>query len=341
MRSEQALPLIEGRLAELVAEPVESLSPSGETLRWRSRGLTFVVAFASQATVPAVGAAVQGVTQERGSEVVPLVAVPYMAEVGRAFCRSAGVSWLDLSGNASIEAPNLRILVLGEPNRYKRRGRPANLFAPKAARIARQLLLDPARHHRQADLVRLTRLGSGYVSTVVGGLLEAGLVDYDDERRRYPPVPDQLLETWAGAYRLDGHQRLAGHVAARSGMELFGQVVASLAEEELSFAATGLPAAWLLAPMAMYRLVAVYLRRLPPTSLLSELGFREEPRGANLWFLVSEDDGVFHGAVAIDGVPVVSPVQVWLDLQAMAERSAEAAAELRRRRLNWSVGDGG
>ena len=63
---------------------------------------------------------------------IPLVAVPYMGDVGRRLCEDAGVAWLDLSGNAHIVAEGLRVVISGRPNRFKRRGRPPSAFAPKS-----------------------------------------------------------------------------------------------------------------------------------------------------------------------------------------------------------------
>ena len=55
-----------------------------------------------------------------------------MGDIGRERCAEYGVSWRDLSGNARIVAPGLRILIDGKPKRYKRRGRPSTAFAPKS-----------------------------------------------------------------------------------------------------------------------------------------------------------------------------------------------------------------
>src|SRR6187549_3883476 len=49
-----------------------------------------------------------------GKSAVPVVAVPFMGEVGKRVLRDAGVSWFDLSGNADITAPGLRIYVEGK-----------------------------------------------------------------------------------------------------------------------------------------------------------------------------------------------------------------------------------
>lgn len=75
--------------------------------------------------------------------VVPLLVVPYMGQVGQRICNEEGISWLDLSDNANIRAPRLRVFITGHKNRFAKRGRKATPFAPKASRLARQLLLSP------------------------------------------------------------------------------------------------------------------------------------------------------------------------------------------------------
>src|SRR3990170_2153904 len=52
---------------------------------------------------------------------IPLLVVPYMGEQGREMCREAGISWMDLSGNAEIRTGDLNINVQGHPNAYSTR----------------------------------------------------------------------------------------------------------------------------------------------------------------------------------------------------------------------------
>ena len=65
----------------------------------------------------------------------------------------------------------------------------------------------------------------------------------------------------------------------------------------------------------------------------SDLGFREEPRGANTWLVTPNDEGVFDGAEVVNGIRCVHPVQAYLDLKSHPERATEAAEELRKRLL--------
>lgn len=103
----------------------------------------------------------------------------------------------------------------------------------------------------------------------------------------------------------------------------------ALRKRDMDYAATALGAAWLLTRFAAFRIVTMYLREPPSAALLEALSFREDPRGANAWLAVPNDEGVFHGASEHDGVVCVHPVQVYVDLKDHPERSDEAAAGLR------------
>jgi hypothetical protein len=75
-----------------------------------------------------------------------------MGDAGRRICNESGVSWLALSGNARIDAPGVHVRVEGNENRFKRRRRPSNPFAPKISRVARWLLLHPDEFHVQQEM---------------------------------------------------------------------------------------------------------------------------------------------------------------------------------------------
>jgi hypothetical protein len=55
------------------------------------------------------------------------------------------------------------------------------------------------------------------------------------------------------------------------------------------------------------------------------LGLKEVTSGSNVTLMVPFDEGVFYGARLIDGVRIVSPIQVYLDLKGFRGRGEEAA----------------
>ncbi len=330
--------------AEARFEPIEIQAGASRRLAARPDLLVdigsfeFLVEWRGAGSASEVGAAVQWIRRHAehfGEAVIPLVAVPYMGDVGRQLCAEGGVAWLDLSGNAQIVAPGLRIQLDGRPNRFKSPGRPASVFAPKSSRIARCLLLRPDRSFTQRELARSAGMDEGFTSRIVRKLEADGLVVRDSSRAVKARDPDLLLDAWREAYAFSKHDILRGHVPARSGDELLGRLAAALAERDVDYAATGLAGAWLHDRFAAFRLVTLYLHEPPGTELLQELLFREEPRGANVWLVVPNDEGVFHGASSRDGFRAVHPVQVYLDLQGHPERANEAAVHLRGELSSW------
>jgi hypothetical protein len=136
------------------------------------------------------------------------------------------------------------------------------------------------------------------------------------------------------------HEIDALHVASRTGSELMNRLGEALANEEQRYAFTSLAAAWAYDRFATFRLVTAYLEEPPESRMLQDLAARPVERGANLWLVLPNDDGVFDGARMIDGLRCVSPIQTYLDLQIQPERSEEAARKLRESWLNWSRNGG-
>jgi hypothetical protein len=302
----------------------------------RVRAMTFVVECKISSEAAIVALAVEHakrVAKKVGRSAVPLVAVPYMGDVGRERCEQAGVGWFDLSGNAHIEAPGVFVHVEGKPNRFKRPGRPSTVFAPRSSRVVRHLLIHVDEPLTQRDLSRATSVGEGFTSRIVRRLEADGYVTRDASGAVKVANGALLLDAWTDTYDFSKHQVLKGHVTARSGEELLHRVTESLAKAKRLHAATGLGAAWQMTHFAAFRLVTIFLAEPPSSGTLQKLSWREEARGANLWLVVPNDEGVFYGAAEQDGVRCVHPVQAYLDLQAQPERATEAAKELRTRLL--------
>lgn len=307
-------------------------APQGPDAILKAAGKRFAVAFSDAGSAGPMAAQATRATRAAKAlkgRVTPLIAVPYMSPSGKQACEQAGVSWLDFSGNAHLSAPGLLVIIDGRPSRFPKRGRPSSPFAPKSSRVARWLLMHPAQQVSQRQLSEATQVSEGLVSRVATRLEQEHYLTRDDERRLIVPRPQLLLEAWRDAYRLSMHRSIRGHVAARSGSELTRMVAECLSSAGVKHAATGLSAAWQYTRFAGFRTASFFVDAELSEDALTELGFREAERGANLWLLVPKDSGVFQGAAHQDGVRCVHPVQAWLDLQGHPERAPEAAERLR------------
>ena len=299
------------------------------------RGHSFVLEWKRSGSLGHVADAIHQLGMAQSSfphEVVPLLAVPYMGEAAQKRCAQAELPWLDLSGNARIIIPGIFYQNLGHPSQFRRPGRPESAFGPKGSRIARQLLMGPSKAVRQRVIASSAGLDEGHASRVVGKLLEAGLVERESDGIRAAD-PGTLLDAWREEYRFDRHHLIRGHVSAGGGESLTRSIAEILSKADAPYAATALAAAWLWTRHAGFRLSTVYLSNPPSAGIKKDLGFREEPRGANTWLVVPNDEGVFDGAEFVDGIRSVHPVQAYLDLKDHPERATEAAAEIRRRIL--------
>ena len=341
---QQAVPWVAERLAELldfapseaqirhqpVQTPVDALIDLGGrtfAVEWKGTGAAAPVAMAAKQVIKYAA--------HLGKAIVPLVAVPFMGRVGREQCEEAGVGWMDLSGNAQISAPGIRVLVEGKPNQFKRPGRPSSAFAPKSARIARWLLLHPHRPMTQREIAQATDMDEGFTSRIVSKLEEDDLIIRQEDGEIRVRDPNLLLDAWREGYEFSKHRILRGHAPARSGDVLLGQLSDRLREEGLPYAATGLAAAWMMTKFAGFRIVTLYVSEGPGRAVFDRLGVREEAQGSNVWLVFPNDQGVFHGAGDRDGIRCVHPVQAYLDLSDHPERAKEAAQQLRSDFLTW------
>lgn len=260
---------------------------------------------------------------------IPLLVVPFMTETGRRAAEGAQVSWFDLSGNSHIIAPGLRVIIDGRPNQFRGPGRPSSVFAPKSARVVRWLLMHPGQSITQRELARATEMSEGFVSRIASRLEEDSYVGREPAGAIRVKDGELLLDAWRSEYRFDRHTIIQGNIAARSGDALTRFIGDQLSTVGFEHAATGLSAAWQHTHFAAFRIATFFVEESPSPQLLKQLGFREEPRGANVWFVIPNDGGVFQGAAPREGVRCVHAVQAYVDLKGHPERAAEATLNLR------------
>lgn len=292
--------------------------------------VTFIVEFKPVATAATVRRAAERLTKHAHSDMVPVLAVPFMGEVGRRICAELGLGWIDLSGNADIRASTLRILIDGRPNQYVQLGRPATPFAPKSSRIARHLLANPNKSFTQRELATATDLDRGQVSRLVARLGEERLIKTVAKR---VALGDRrgMLEAWRADYDFGRHGILRGHMLGRTGEEVIRRLARELDAKGKPYGFTGLAAAWALTHVASFRLVTVYVDALPDMRWQRTIDFMEQPMGTNVWFVQPEDDRILRSIRHADGIACVQPEQVWLDLKTHPERAPEAADALLER----------
>jgi hypothetical protein len=197
------------------------------------------------------------------------------------------------------------------------------------------MLAAPDRSWLQSELVHETGLSGGYVSKVVGRLVEGELVvPQPGDGRLALRSPSTMLEAWTQVYDFAKHSVAKFHMVGRTGPEVLAALAGRLQGAGIDHVATGLAAAWQISQFADFRLTTLFLAE--PLLNPGTLGLRPVEQGENVWIVVPNDVGVFYAAKDINGVRCVHPVQAYVDLAGQPERAKEAAAELRSHHLGWS-----
>ncbi len=265
---------------------------------------------------------------------VPTLCTRVISERVVELCRAQGVSYLDEAGNCRLSGPGFFLQVEGnKPIRAAKQTR-SDPFAIKSSRIARVLLGDPRRAWQLQELADEAQVSIGLAAKVRGVLLEQAFVE-ERVRRLHLRDPKGLLEAWAGAYESSG-DRVAVYVMQKAG-EAERSVAHWCAENAVRFALTDLAGAWRLAPSVRYQQSSAYVDGNDDTDVVNRLvqglGAKRVDSGASLVLAVPKDPFVLYQSRAIDGIDVVSPLQLYLDLRKQPGRAEEAAQEILEREI--------
>ena len=315
----------------------------GVDLILKGHGRSFALEWKSRDDAPIIAGAIAQLKRAPG-KAIPILAVPFMGEAGRKMSAEAGISWIDLQGNVDIRGPGLLIRRLDSP-RPKRVGRPANVFAPASSRLIRALLMSEGQALSHRELVERSGLDKARVSRLIPRLEQMGAirrVAWANDRPQFAAVhPGALLQGWRQAYDFSSHSIRRGFIlqegrsAESIALGLMRRISQALGMDR-RHAFTGLAGAWLHSPFATHRLVTVLVDDGEAANALEGLGFHEEDTGANVWLVRPNDPSVFVGASSVQGLPAAHPIQVYLDLKAQPERSAEAAEALAKEDLTFA-----
>ena len=260
-----------------------------------------------------------------------MVAAPFISDEGAKLCREDKVSYFDLAGNCRIAIGLLYIERTGIPNPFQKNVMAApSLYGMRAERILRTLLHDPKKPWKVIPLAKQTAVSAGTVSIVRKLLTNRDWAKDTPDGLRLTQ-PEALLRDWAAVWSRRPFKPFACFSRLDSA-DLPNKLAEFARTENRKLAFTGAAAAWRYAPMTRYQRTQVYWDG-EPAELARALDFKPTDSGANLHILKPRDRGVFDFMATIDGVPVVCPVQAYLDLQRDPARGEEAAEQLWQTKL--------
>ena len=274
--------------------------------------------------------------RENRPDVVPVFIAPYISPASAELCKQDSTNYVDLVGNCRLVFDNSFVEREGRPNPFAEKRDLRSLYSPKASRILRVLLVNPAKAWKLQNLAKEAEVSLG-LSANVKKLLEDREWIRKTEDGLALLEPEKLLAEWAESHSFRKN-RVRDCYSLKPISDLEAGLAEACQERNMRYALTGFSAAARLAPMVRSPRAMAYVEK-PLDELIATLGLKEVTSGANVTLLEPYDDGVFYGAQEVEGIRVASPVQVYLDLKGFRGRGEEAAVKILDEviRPKWSM----
>jgi hypothetical protein len=253
-----------------------------------------------------------------------VVAAPFITSEGAKVCQEENVGYYDLAGNCRLIFGNYFVERSGRLNPFRKDHVGAsNLYGPKSERVLRVLF--DGQEWKVVPLAERANVSTGTVSIVRNLLLEREWAR-ESATGLNLTQPKRLLKDWASVWRRR-REKPKMYFTTLSLTEVEARMANFATDSKRSFALTGTAGAWRLAPMTRYNRTQAYLEG-DSAELANAVGLKSAEAGANVHIFAPRDKGVFFELQNLDGVPVVSTHQLYLDLLRDPARGEEAAEHL-------------
>jgi hypothetical protein len=267
-------------------------------------------------------------------DVYPVAVSPYISPQSAVLLKRNGFGYLDLSGNCYLAFENVLIQKEGKPNARPSTRPLKALFAPRATRVVRALLVDPQHVWRLEELAKTADVSLGHAHNVVKRLEQLSWVDRGEHQRIQLTRPGDLLDGWVDSYSYRLNRMETYFSPERVTRRLVGDIARAAHAESRRYAFTLHSGAALVAPNVRLPSIHCYLEG-HPDPIARTLGLRPGEGEGNVYLMTPYDEGVFHAPMEKGGVPVVSLPQLYADLYHYERRGREQAAYLRREAMGY------
>jgi hypothetical protein len=257
-----------------------------------------------------------------------IVGAPYISPAAAKICENEDVGYVDLAGNCRLVFDTIYIVREGSPNPFVRKRDLRSLYSPRATRVLRVLLNNPSAHWKTRPLADEAAVSLGQVANIRKLLRDREWITESKQGFRLQQ-PAELLQQWSDNYSFRDHELHDYYSMSDPGAIAVDLAMASVGcppcnRGPVQIALTGLSGAARTRPGIGYRRVTAFVSELND-AFVGAAGLKRVSSGANVTLMVPYDEGVFYGTKEYAGVPVVSPVQLYLDLKSYKGRGEEAA----------------
>jgi len=259
-----------------------------------------------------------------------ILVAPYLSENSRQICKEAGIGCIDLAGNAYIAFKNIFIDKSGVPNPFPDTRLSKSVFSPKSSRILRVLLSDPSKRWYVKDISQEAGISIGLTSRIKQVLLSEEWIK-EENKRFYLIKSNEVLDQWIKNYSYEKNQ-LFSFYSGLSENQLEEVIKRECNKRKYRYGLALFSGARKVAPFVRFLKFFSYIDG-NIEDIANSLLLRKVESGANVTFLQPYDNGVFYGLQNINGIHVVSDIQLYLDLKSYKGRGEEAANAVFEQRI--------
>ncbi|MEW6455333.1 MAG: type IV toxin-antitoxin system AbiEi family antitoxin [Acidobacteriota bacterium] len=259
-----------------------------------------------------------------------ILVAPYLSNASIQICKEAGIGCLDLAGNAFLSFKSVFIDRSGRPNPFAVTRLSKSVFSPKSSRILRVLLSDPLKRWYVEDLSREAGISMGLTSRVKQALLSEEWIK-EENKSFYLAKPEEVLNQWIGNYSYEKNESFSFY-SGLSEDQLETAIKKGCGKMKYRYGLALFSGARKVAPFVRFMRFFSYVDG-NIEGIAKALKLKKVESGANVTLLQPYDEGVFYGLQEINGINVVSDIQLYLDLKSYKGRGEEAAQTIFEQRI--------
>lgn len=259
-----------------------------------------------------------------------ILVAPYLSDSSRQICKESGVGCIDLAGNAFLSFRNIFIDKGGIANPFSAARVSRSVFSPKSSRILRALFSEPSRRWNVENISQETGVSVGLTSRVKQALLAEEWIK-EEGRRFFLVKLEEVLEQWVKNYSYEKN-RLFSFYSGLTEEQLVAAIKKECDRKNYRYGLALFSGAKKAAPFVRFLRFFSYIDG-NIEEIANALQLKKVESGANVSLLQPYDDGIFYGLQDINGVCVVSDIQLYLDLKSYRGRGEEAAQAIFEQRI--------
>lgn len=259
-----------------------------------------------------------------------ILVAPYLSDASREICKEAGIGCIDLAGNAFLSFKNVFIDRSGRPNPFAVARLSKSIFSPKSSRILRVLLSDPSKRWYVEDLSREAGISIGLTSRVKKALLSEEWIK-EENKSFYLAKPEEVLNQWVNNYSYEKNPSFSFY-SGLSEDQLETAIKKECEKRKYRYGLALFSGARKVAPFVRFMRFFSYVDG-NIEDIAKTLQLKKVETGANVTLLQPYDEGVFYGLQDINGIKIVSDIQLYLDLKSFKGRGEEAAQAIFEQRI--------